>query len=153
MEQRPRTLPATSDRLRKLFIGIILMNVVIGLADLAAATVFIFKRAIEQFAFTHELIPRTIIEHLGISSQARAFAIFYFLSHGIIKLGLAGALLRNKLWAYPVAITFFGIFSIYQIQAIFGHSSLLEYILFLVNITVLISVSIEYRRITQSKVL
>ena len=43
------------------------------------------------------------------------FASFYLLSHGLIKLVLATALWFNQLWAYPLAISVFGGFCIYQV--------------------------------------
>ncbi len=153
MDQQQSNPLNPSDRLRKMFVGIVIMNALIGLGDLIVAVMFIFKRAIEQFALDHGLIPHAIIERLSISPRAQTFAIFYFVSHGIIKLGLAGALLRNKLWAYPVAIVFFGLFSLYQVYVLLGQYSLFELALFVVNVTVLVSVSIEYRRITQTETL
>ena len=52
-------------------------------------------------------------EHFSLSSQH--FVAFYLLSHGIIKGILVIALLKKKLWAYPVSIFVFGVFMVYQI--------------------------------------
>jgi uncharacterized membrane protein len=43
------------------------------------------------------------------------FASLYLLAHGLIKVILAIALWLNRLWAYPLAITVFGGFCVYQI--------------------------------------
>jgi uncharacterized membrane protein len=37
----------------------------------------------------------------GFSVGTQNFDVFYLLSHGIVKLFLVAALLKNKLWAYP----------------------------------------------------
>ena len=46
------------------------------------------------------------------------FGGLYLLSHGVVKIVLATALLRNKLWAYPWMIGFLGVFVIYQLYRI-----------------------------------
>ena len=51
--------------------------------------------------------------HLSLSSQY--FAAYYLLSHGVTKAFLVGALLKNKLWAYPLALIVFGAFIAYQL--------------------------------------
>src|SRR5664279_3822137 len=38
------------------------------------------------------------------SVSTKNFYVFYLLSHSIVKLFLVGALLRNKLWAYPASL-------------------------------------------------
>jgi uncharacterized membrane protein len=58
--------------------------------------------------------------------QSQSFAAIYLLSHGLIKLFLAAGLLREKPWAYPVAIVVFVLFVIYQLyRYAFTHSSFL----------------------------
>jgi uncharacterized membrane protein len=42
------------------------------------------------------------------------FASLYLLSHGLVKVALVIALMRNKLWAYPLTIGVFGAFMAYQ---------------------------------------
>lgn len=48
------------------------------------------------------------------SIKTEHFAVFYLLSHGLIKVWLVVSLLRNRLWAYPTAILFLAIFIAYQ---------------------------------------
>lgn len=60
-------------------------------------------------------------EQLSISSKA--FAAFYLVSHGAIKIVLVVGLLRDKLWAYPASLVVLGIFILYQIYRFaFTHS-------------------------------
>lgn len=56
------------------------------------------------------------IYHLGtdLSLSATVFGALYLSSHGIIKIGLVIALLKNKLWAYPLSIAVLGLFIVYQ---------------------------------------
>ena len=51
--------------------------------------------------------------HLSLSGQR--FAAVYLFSHGVIKIGLVWALLKHKLWAYPLSIIVFGAFIVYQL--------------------------------------
>jgi len=50
-----------------------------------------------------------------LSSSDPVFASFYLLTHGLIKVILAVVLWMNELWAYPLAITVFGAFCVYQV--------------------------------------
>ncbi len=58
----------------------------------------------------------THVVHYGesLSHGRNAFAITFLLLHGIIKVALVAALLRNKPWAYPFAIVALGLFIAYQ---------------------------------------
>ncbi len=50
-----------------------------------------------------------------LSLSSKTFAAVYLLVHGAVKLFLVVGLLKNKHWAYPAALTVFGIFILYQI--------------------------------------
>ncbi|TLY59415.1 MAG: DUF2127 domain-containing protein, partial [Gammaproteobacteria bacterium] len=45
---------------------------------------------------------RRAASHLSPASEH--FAAIYLLSHGVIKIGLVGALLKHEIWAYPAAV-------------------------------------------------
>jgi uncharacterized membrane protein len=49
------------------------------------------------------------------SVTTKNFYVFYLLSHGIVKLFLVAALLKNKLWAYPASLVVLGLFIAYQV--------------------------------------
>lgn len=51
----------------------------------------------------------------GIAKADPVFASLYLLSHGIVKTALVILLWFNKLWAYPLTITVFGGFMVYQV--------------------------------------
>ncbi len=54
----------------------------------------------------------------GLTGSAVRFAAAYLLVHGIVKVVLVVALLRNKLWAYPWLIVTLAIFIGYQLYRI-----------------------------------
>lgn len=61
-----------------------------------------------------------IADHLlgyahGLTGSAVTFAAVYLLLHGITKIVLVAALLRNQIWAYPWMIGFLLIFIGYQL--------------------------------------
>ena len=43
------------------------------------------------------------------------FGAVYLLAHGLVKVVLVAALLKNQLWAYPWTIAFLGVFIVYQL--------------------------------------
>jgi uncharacterized membrane protein len=51
----------------------------------------------------------------GLTGSAVTFAALYLLVHGIVKIVLVFALLRNQMWAYPWMIGFLLIFIGYQL--------------------------------------
>ena len=51
----------------------------------------------------------------GLTGSAVTFAAVYLLVHGIVKIVLVAALLRNQAWAYPWMIGFLLVFIAYQV--------------------------------------
>ena len=51
----------------------------------------------------------------GLTGSAVTFAAVYLLLHGITKIVLVAALLRNQIWAYPWMLAFLLIFIGYQL--------------------------------------
>jgi uncharacterized membrane protein len=49
--------------------------------------------------------------HLSVGTEH--FAAYYLLAHGVVKVFLVIALLKRKLWAYPIAATIFAAFIAY----------------------------------------
>lgn len=59
----------------------------------------------------------------GLTGSGVLFGAFYLLSHGIVKIVLVVAVLKNKLWAYPWLIAFLLVFMVYQIyRIVLDHS-------------------------------
>ena len=51
----------------------------------------------------------------GLTGSAVLFGAVYLLAHGLVKVILVVALLKNQLWAYPWTIGFLGVFIVYQL--------------------------------------
>src|SRR5258706_7737611 len=67
----------------------------------------------------HDLIATRLLHFgAGLTGSAVTFAAAYLLVHGIVKVVLVVALLRNKLWAYPWLIVTLVIFIGYQLYRI-----------------------------------
>jgi uncharacterized membrane protein len=59
-----------------------------------------------------------------MSVGGKAFAAFYLLSHGAVKLVLVAGLLRDKRWAYPASLAVLGAFIAYQLYRLtFAYST------------------------------
>jgi uncharacterized membrane protein len=81
----------------------------------------------------------------SFSMSTKSFAALYLVSHGAIKLALVVALLRGRLWAYPVSIAAFGAFIAYQLyRYTFTHSPFLL-ALTVIDIVVVALVVAEWR--------
>ena len=69
--------------------------------------------------------PQSFIGHSALDFASRitpggqAFVAWYFLSHGVIKLGIVLCLLRGWFWAYPAAIIVFVGFMGFQTWELF----------------------------------
>lgn len=70
----------------------------------------------------HELIedPQDLVANAlrdaagSLTMSASIFAAIYLLLHGLVKVALVGAVLRDKLWAFPWMIAFLLVFIVYQ---------------------------------------
>jgi uncharacterized membrane protein len=86
----------------------------------------------------------------GLTLPALYYASFFLVSHGVIKIGLVGALFERKLWAYPAAIAIFGLFIIFQMFRFFVAPSMLMAVLSIFDVFVIILTYLEYRNLTKS---
>jgi len=101
-----------------------------------------------------------VATHLVRASQhfagsGKYFASLYLLSHGVVKLVLVVALLRNKLWAYPWMIVTLAAFVCYQTYRFALSHSVAMILLTLFDIVVIFLTWFEYgkqrsRRQTES---
>jgi uncharacterized membrane protein len=140
-------------------IGIILkgldgvLEIILGLALL-----FTNVTEIVQTLVQNELIEDPngfFVRHLhgivSLTPHAQYIGALYLLSHGIVKAFLSVAILRNKFWAYPAGMTFFGIFALYEFIRFFGTQSLLILAAALFDTVVVLLIWHEYRRIAHTK--
>jgi len=64
----------------------------------------------------HDFVARHVLHSAGqLTHGSTLFAAVYLLSHGIAKVVLVVALLRDQLWAYPATIALLGTFIAYQL--------------------------------------
>jgi len=67
----------------------------------------------------HDLIATRLLHTAGgLTGAGLTFGAVYLLIHGVVKVTLVIALLRNQLWAYPWMITVLLAFIAYQIYLI-----------------------------------
>ena len=81
-----------------------------------------------------------------LSRSTTLFGAAYLLSHGIAKVVLVVALLRNQLWAYPWLIALLAVFIIYQLYRLSQRFSIGLTLLTLFDAFVLTLTILEYRR-------
>ncbi len=64
----------------------------------------------------HDFIARHLLHSASqLSHSTTLFGAIYLLSHGLAKVVLVIAVLRNQLWAYPWIIGLLGVFIAYQV--------------------------------------
>jgi uncharacterized membrane protein len=107
-----------------------------------------------SFLTRHELSedPRDFIANYllqqvsNLPKSAALLGALYLLSHGIIKLVLVVAVLRQKLWAYPWMLAFLIAFIVYQIYRMALSPSVWLALLTAFDILVVVLTWIEYKR-------
>lgn len=80
-----------------------------------------------------------------MSGDAKAFAVYYLVGHGVVKIFLAVNLLRERMWAFPVSIAFFGVFVVYQLHRYYLTNSLTLLGLALLDVVVIGLIWREWR--------
>lgn len=92
------------------------------------------------------LMNRLILLGYSFTFGSQHFAVFYLLSHGIIKLAVILLLWREKLWAYPLSVLVFIGFIVYQtVRFASGHSVLLLFLTALDIVMIALTI-LEYRK-------
>ncbi|MGN6128918.1 MAG: DUF2127 domain-containing protein [Nocardioidaceae bacterium] len=130
------------DLLDRTFVVALVLKGLDGVLELAGglALLLVSRQSIVGWVATltqHELSedPHDFIAtHLLVSAHhltagAQTFAAVYLLLHGIVKVVLVAAVLRDQLWAYPWMIAFLLVFIGYQgyrfaIRPTFGMAAL-----------------------------
>ena len=149
--------PETREKyIHEIFQVSIILKAINGFFEIVGGIFFLFTGTVSSILFflvKHELLedPRDFIAtHVQaliptLSAHTQLFGSFYLLSHGIVKIFLVVALLRNKLWAYPVSIGFLGLFIIIQTFQIIHKYSLILLLLTLFDLFLIIIVWHEYK--------
>lgn len=143
---------------RKIFDVLVVIKGVDGIFESFAGLVVLFvnRGAILSFsAFLtahelaedpHDFIANGIVQFASsFSADAKTFIAAYLLVHGAVKIFLVVNLLRGKLWAYPIAMGFLGIFLVYQIDRLLYGFSIWFFVLSIFDAILLFLVWHEYR--------
>ena len=100
--------------------GVLLM--LVSPAQLGQLARFLTQHEISEDP--HDLVANALL-HLtsGLSGATTLFGAIYLLLHGLVKVVLVLAILKDKLWAYPWMVAFLLAFILYQgYQLIVGFS-------------------------------
>ena len=64
----------------------------------------------------HDFLATHVLHAAGsLTGSSLKFGAVYLLLHGVVKIVLVAALLRDKIWAYPWMIAFLVVFIVYQV--------------------------------------
>jgi uncharacterized membrane protein len=95
----------------------------------------------------HDFIANHLLHSASqLSRSTTLYGAVYLLSHGIAKVVLVVALLRNQLWAYPWLIALLGVFIVYQTYRMTYRFTLGLLLLTLFDIFVVTLTVLEYRK-------
>ncbi|HSX33656.1 MAG TPA: DUF2127 domain-containing protein [Candidatus Saccharimonadales bacterium] len=73
----------------------------------------------------HDFVATHILRYgTELAQGHNLFVILFLLTHGLVKVGLVIALLRQKLWAYPWALVALTVFLGYQIYLLIVHPTI-----------------------------
>lgn len=96
----------------------------------------------------HDLVANMLLRAVHhFSGDVKLFGALYLLAHGVVKIGLVAALLRNRLWAYPGAIAVFVAFLGYQLYRYANTHSAWLLVLSVLDVFVIALTWAEYRRV------
>lgn len=91
--------------------GILLL--LVSPAQMASVVHFLTQHELSEDP--HDLVATTLVHWAGaMTGSATLFGAVYLLLHGLVKVVLVWAVLRDKLWAYPWMIAFLLVFIAYQ---------------------------------------
>jgi len=100
----------------------------------------------------HDVLANLLLHSVqNLSAGTKAFAAFFLLWHGVVKIGLVWALFRKYLWAYPFAIVAFGLFLAYQVYRYSHTHSVWLLALSILDLFVIVLTWLEYKRLRSSQ--
>ncbi|MGY1623141.1 DUF2127 domain-containing protein [Geodermatophilus sp. SYSU D00965] len=97
------------------------------------------------------LAERFAAGEAALAGGDRTFAIAYLTLHGLVKLGLVVALLREIRPAYPVAVGVLGVFVAYEAHRALGTGSVLLWVAAALDLVIAVLVVREYRRLLRTR--
>ncbi len=105
------------------------------------------------FSSDHTTFFARNLLHFGdeLATGGTMAALVFFLPHGVVKVGLVVALLRQKLWAYPWALAALTAFLIYQVYLVIVHQTFLMGFLVVLDTVIIWLVWREWEKVTGRK--
>lgn len=156
----PARRPGRPDAEDRTFRIVIALKGLDGLLEVIGGVLLLLVKpaqisAVAQFLTQHELSqdPHDFFANLVLhgsnslqAGHATLFGAIYLLSHGLVKVVLVWAVLRNKLWAYPWMIAFLWVFIVYQVYRMVVKFTLGLFLLTVFDLVVVWLTVREYRR-------
>ncbi len=144
-----------------LFLAAVTAKAFNGVVEIVGSILILFygraaKR--EAFALTNyelterhnDFIAKFLLESAqNLSINALHFISFYLFFHGVINIFLVFSIYKKKLWAYPLAVSLFSLFLIYQVIRVFHNHSLGLAVVSVVDICMIVLTWLEYKRIVK----
>jgi len=150
--------------IHRFFEATILMKGFNGLWEIIVGVLFLFFKketihaailvlANQEFIREGEDLASHYIKNQAntFSASIQYFIATYLLFYGVVNIFLVVSLLYGKLWAYPLAITLFTLFGLYQGYRWYTHGSTLL-LFFIIFDAVLITLTfLEYQRVKKTR--
>lgn len=93
-----------------------------------------------------DLLANAIVRSLShLSANTRLFMAAYLLGHGAIKVFFVAGLWREKLWAFPTALSVISVFVVYQLYRFSQQPSLSLLVLTIIDLFVIAVIWREYQ--------
>lgn len=137
----------------------VLIKLIFGFLETAAGVVLAFSGKLMINNFFINMAQQEVSEDpkdifvnylLKVSSNffadVHVFAVVYLIFHGVVNIFLGYFLLKEKIWAYPMAIGLFFPFLIYQVYRYFHTHSLLLIFLSVFDALVMWIIYLEYKK-------
>ena len=95
----------------------------------------------------HDVVAAHLVHSAGqLTAGSTVFASLYLFSHGLAKVVLVVAVLKDRLWAYPAMIGLLGLFIVYQLYRLGVHATVGLSLLTVFDAVVVWLTVHEYRR-------
>ncbi len=143
----------------RLFWISILLKAVDGTLETAAGLVLLGTSKMEIIHVVHRIFREELTEDptdwlatfalrqaFNFTPGMKLFAVTYLVSHGLIKLILAGTLWRRRLWAYPLAGVLISFFIVYQMHRFIHTHSITMLLLTILDFIIIALLWPEYQR-------
>lgn len=159
-----RSDPASAGPAERLYRLALVIKGVDGAAELIGAAVLLLVSGQAVHRLVADVLARdlvgppdgTLARHLvagteEFASGNRTFAVTYLGLHGVLKLLLVMALLRQWMRAYPLAIVVLGVFVVYELYRAVHTGSVVLPVLAALDIAIIVLVVREYRLLRRER--